>query len=93
MAETDTKLAGKTGEDLKKAVLQKETELSDKTEIKPSEKLDLAERKVEEGETLDSTKYDIAETKVKESNFLNLFIAATVSPPPATEKILSSFVF
>ena len=71
MAETDTKLAGKTGEDLKKAVLQKETELSDKTEIKPSEKLDLAERKVEEGETLDSTKYDIAEIKVKESKDLD----------------------
>ena len=27
------------------------------------------------------------ETNVNESNFLNLFIAATVSPPPATEKI------
>ena len=29
---------------------------------------------------------------MKDSSFLNLFIAATVSPPPATEKILSLIV-
>ena len=33
------------------------------------------------------------ETKLKEFNKLYLFIAATVSPPPTTEKILLFWVF
>lgn len=59
MAETDVKLKGKTGEELKKGVIAKEAELSDKTEVKPSEKLTLEKQKVQTDELMQSDAYAI----------------------------------
>ena len=72
MAETDTKLAGKTGKDLEKAILQKQATEADKTELETTEKIDLSKREVKEGETLDSSKYDIPETTATPSKELKV---------------------
>ena len=65
MAETDIKLTGETGEQLRKKVIGKEAELSDKTSVKPSEELKLEKQKVKPDELMQPDLYDIKETTAK----------------------------
>ena len=65
MAETDTKTKGKTGDELKEAVIAKEAELGDKTAVAPSEKLTLNRQRVQADELMRSDAYGISEIKAQ----------------------------
>ena len=71
MAEDD-KLKGKTGEELEKAILQQQAGKAEQDALKPSQTLDLKEREVKEGETLESDAYNIAETTIPTSKELDV---------------------
>ena len=71
MAEDD-KLKGKTGEKLEKAILQQQAGKAEQDALKPSQTLDLKEREVKEGETLESDAYNIAETTIPTSKELDV---------------------
>lgn len=80
----NTKLAGKTGKELEKSILQKQAKEADKTELETTEKIDLSKRDVKEGELLDSTKYDIAETTAAPSKELKTSDFQQKSPEKTT---------
>tara|TARA_R110002020_G_scaffold292336_2_gene507746 strand:- start:4559 stop:6271 length:1713 start_codon:yes stop_codon:yes gene_type:complete len=65
MAETEEKLKGKTGEELRKSVISKEAELSDKTSLSPSEKIVLEKQQVRSGELMNPLAYDVRQTTAK----------------------------
>ena len=67
MAETNTKVAGKTGEELKSAVLQQQAEASDLTELPEEKKVQAIQKEVKDEETLDPSIYTVPETKVSEA--------------------------
>ena len=71
MAEDD-KLKGKTGKELEKAILQQQAGKAEQDALKPSQTLDLKEREVKEGETLESDAYNIAETTIPTSKELDV---------------------
>ena len=71
MAEDD-KLKGKTGDELEKAILQQQAGKAEQDALKPSQTLDLKEREVKEGETLESDAYNIAETTIPTSKELDV---------------------
>ena len=71
MAEDD-KLKGKTGEKLEKAILQQQAGKAEQDALKPSQTLDLKEREIKEGETLESDAYNIAETTIPTSKELDV---------------------
>ena len=67
MAETDTKVAGKTGDELRSAVLQQQAEATDRTELPEEKKVQAIQKEVKPEETLDPLTYTVPETKVSEA--------------------------
>tara|TARA_Y100000114_G_scaffold115619_1_gene109806 strand:- start:2243 stop:3586 length:1344 start_codon:yes stop_codon:yes gene_type:complete len=83
MAEDD-KLKGKTGKELEKAILQQQAGKAEQDALKPSQTLDLKEREVKEGETLESDAYNIAETTIPTSKELDVEDFQQKSPEKTT---------
>jgi hypothetical protein len=72
MAETEEKLKDKTGDELRKGVISKEAEVSDKTELSPSEKVVLEKQQVKSEELMNPLAYDVKETTAKEPDKIDV---------------------
>jgi len=84
MAIDDTDLAGKSGEDLRTSVLQKQTETADATELDTTKQYEVTPQEVQPDELLETDKYNIATTTAPDAGTIDSTAYTQEAPDKVT---------
>ena len=84
MAIDDTDLAGKSGEDLRTSILQKQTETADATELDTTKQYEVTPQEVQPDELLETDKYNIATTTAPDAGTIDSTAYTQEAPDKVT---------